>query len=373
METNCEKELQGIDGNKDLPDNEKIISCEVIDEFIKNVNSKKEVKIEHFNIYKRIKKENHISPLMIFILEKAIDKYNNKLENDIGLENVGFGYFPGINNQEKDNNNAYFNSNDAFVLYVSFSEKLIGIFWSNHQLLADLLLVNPDKSVLSSQLNLATSEINKSKNSNSKKSNNSNNKSTSSQNSNIQNEQNNKEFYKLSLGENFEYNSLLFLLHGIKTYINLPRIIFYPLIEYKDYEELDSAFLVKEMKDSLSLYYSNFKSIDLDNYNNNRKQFKLEANDLVFVEATFEIDSKKDKVLNFMTKIIKFIELYINIGLIKELNDYKIKPILLYDNDYNLKEKDINNIKTAIDTLKEIIEKSNNDILNEIRNNLQRI
>ena len=79
---------------------------------------------------------------MIFILEKAIDKYNNEIVgNDIGLEKVGFGYFPGISNQEKENNNAYFNSNDAFVLYSSFSEKLIRIFWSNHQLLADLLPV----------------------------------------------------------------------------------------------------------------------------------------------------------------------------------------------------------------------------------------
>ena len=93
--------------------------------------------------------------------------------NDIGLENVGFGYFPGINNQEKENNNDYFNSNDAFVLYASFSEKLIGTFWSNHQLLADLLSVNPDKSVLSSQLNLKTNELSKSKTNNSQKSNNS--------------------------------------------------------------------------------------------------------------------------------------------------------------------------------------------------------
>ena len=58
-----------------------------------------------------------------------------------------------------------------------------------------------------------------------------------------------------------------------------------------------------------------------------------------------------------MSKIIKFIELYINTGLIKELNNYKIKPILLYNNDYYLKEKNINNIKNSIDTIKEIIKK----------------
>ena len=53
-------------------------------------------------------------------------------------------------------------------------------------------------------------------------------KSSSSQNSDNEMEQNknNKEFCKLSFGENFDYNSLIFLFHGIKTYINLQRIIF---------------------------------------------------------------------------------------------------------------------------------------------------
>lgn len=344
--------------------------CEDFNEFKRIVKLKK-VKLEHFNIYKKIKKENSISPLMIFILEKAIDKYNNMTDgNDIGLETVGFGYFPGISNQEKENNKAYFNSNDAFVLYASFSEKLLGIFWSNHQLLADLLSVNPDKSVLSSKLKLTTSKINKSKANDSQKSN-SKQKSSSSQNSEMEQNKNNKEFHKFSLGENFEYNSLVFLLYGIQEYINLPRIIFYPLVEYQDYEEIDNAFEVKEMKTNINLYYSNFKSINLDDYKNNRKEFKLEVNDLVFVEATFEIDSKKDKVLAFMKKIIKFIDLYINEGLIEELNKYKIKPIILYDNDYYLREKDIDNIKSAINEIKEIIKKRNNEKLCEIYDNLQ--
>ena len=68
-----------------------------------------------------------------------------------------------------------------------------------------------------------------------------------------------------------------------------------------DYEEIDSAFLVKEMK-NLELYYSNFRSIDINNYKNERNAFKLEENDIVFVEATFELDSKSDKVLDFMKK-----------------------------------------------------------------------
>lgn len=237
-------------------------------------------------------------------------------------------------------------------------------------MLADLLSVNPNKTVLSSKLNLATSKINKSKANDSQKCN-SKQKSSSSQNSEMEQNKNIKEYYKFSLGENFEYNSLVFLLYGIQAYINLPRIVFYPLVDYQDYEELDNVFLVQEMKEKINLYYSNFKSIDLDDYKNNRKEFKLEVNDLVFVEATFEIDSKKEKVLGFMKKIIKFIELYINLGLIKELNNYKIKPIILYDNDYNLTEKDITNIKSAIDELKEIIEKKNNKKLTEIYENLQ--
>ena len=78
---------------------------------------------------------------MIFLFEKSIDKYNKQIVgNDIGLENICFGYIPGFSNQEKENNNAYFNSNETFVLYTSFSEKLIEIFWSNHPLLADLFI-----------------------------------------------------------------------------------------------------------------------------------------------------------------------------------------------------------------------------------------
>ena len=137
-----------------------------------------------------------------------------------------------------------------------------------------------------------------------------------------------------------------------------------------DYEEIDSAFLVKEMK-NLELYYSNFRSIDINNYKNERNAFKLEENDIVFVEATFELDSKSDKVLDFMKKIIKFISLYQDIGLINNLNDYHIKPIVLYNNDYNLNENNLNNIKNAINLIKKIIEKYNNDKLEEIYKNLQ--
>ena len=87
----------------------------------------------------------------------------------------------------------------------------------------------------------------------------------------------------MSFGANFQYNDLHFLLYGVKEYINLPRIIFYAIVEYKDYEEIDSCFLVKEMKTNLEAYYSNFKSInlELDDYDGERKSFNLMKNDLV--------------------------------------------------------------------------------------------
>ena len=47
-------------------------------------------------------------------------------------------------------------------------------------------------------------------------------------------EYNNNEFYKFSFGSNFEYNSLHFLLYGIREFINLPRIVFYPLFDFKN-------------------------------------------------------------------------------------------------------------------------------------------
>lgn len=62
-----------------------------------------------------------------------------------------------------------------------------------------------------------------------------------------------------------------------------------------------------QMKASINLYYSNFKSIDLDDHKNNRKEFKPVANDLALVEATFEIGSKKEKVCSNISFDAKFI------------------------------------------------------------------
>ncbi len=378
-----ENELnQDYEEKKKELDFEYIITDEDVKKFFENIESKKKIDIKDFNLYKKIKKDNLISPLMIFILQNAINKYNNKLEEVCeGFEGTGFGQFPGISNKEIENNKTYFCSEKARVLYATFSEEFIGIFWNNHQLLKDLLHINPDKTVLSSELKLAEIEKTKNKsisssyksvssNSNSKKNKKDLNDESPENEEDKRNRINNKEFCKLSNGANFEYNALRFLLYGIKNYINFPRIVFYPVVNYMDYEEIDSAFLVKEMK-NLELYYSNFRSIDINIYKNERNAFKLEENDIVFVEATFELNSKSDKVLDFMKKIIKFISLYQDIGLINNLNVYHIKPIVLYNKDYNLNENNLNNIKNAINSIKKIIEKYNNDKLEEIYKNLQ--
>ena len=68
--------------------------------------------------------------------------------------------------------------------------------------------------------------------------------------------------------------------------------------------------------------------------------------------------------------------MYIDVGKIKNLSDYTIKPIILYNNDYNLNETNFKNIKSAIEEIKiEILNledtKFDKTKLNEIYNNLQ--
>jgi hypothetical protein len=251
--------------------------------FIKKIDQKNKITEEDFNLYIKIKKENKISPLMLYILEKAIEKYNNNSINN-NIEKVGFGKFPGITSSREKNNKKYFDSKDAFVLYASFPEEFIGEFWKKHQLLADLLGVNPIKEVLNSKLQLS--------------------KNSKTSISNKTEEDNNQQFYKLSLGANFEFNSLKYLLYGIKEYVNLPRIVFYPIIDYIEYEEIDSIIFVKEMKNNLGKYYENFKSINLENPDN-RKNFELNNNDLVFIEASFDIEDKKKKYMIFLLKFYR--------------------------------------------------------------------
>lgn len=382
-----------------------IITSEDIKIFKDKVEKKKDIEFEDFNIYKKIKTDNKISPLIIYILEKAINVYNQKLNKEemikYGFENVGFGNYPGISETEKDNNKIYFEDDNAYVLYVSFNQEFIGNFWLEHQLLKDLLKINPDLTVNYSELNLddmkniksETDKIinksKKSKSSNKSESNKNSNKENSSENKSKKNKSvkkenveiildekeirkgiNNKLFYRFSLGASFEYNALKYIIYGIKDYKLLPRIVFYPKVKYMDYEEIDTSFIIKEMKENMKEYYKNFKSIDLIDYKKERKEIKLEKNDIVFIESTFEFENGRN-ILSFMKKILKFIKLYENIGLIEDINNYKIKGIYLYDNNYDLTAKDIKEINKSIELIKPFIASYNNNKYNEIYENLQ--
>ena len=272
-----------VNENKDNQNNNKIItkiensgSYEKIEEFIKRISNNGKIEISDFNLFIKIKKDNLISPLMIYILENAIVKCNNKLI-DNGIDDVGIGYIAPVSSTDKDNYKLY-PDGKAIVLYATFKESFIGDFWRIHPLLLDLLGVNPDKTVLSTTLRLGKSinesKSNKSKNDKKLKNDNKSNKSNKSKSNESDslspedklNESNNKEYYKLSLGANFEYNALHFILYGIDKLINLPRIIYYPIANFIDYEEIDNAFIIEEMKPNLDKYYLNFKYIDLDEF-----------------------------------------------------------------------------------------------------------
>ena len=112
-----------------------IITEEKITEYINKIKNNGKIELKDFNIYNKIKKNNQISPLMIYILQNAIEKYNDN-KKDNGIEGVGFGYYPGITDKSRENNNIYFDSDNAYVLYVTFSEEFIGNFWATHQLLS---------------------------------------------------------------------------------------------------------------------------------------------------------------------------------------------------------------------------------------------
>lgn len=388
---------------KEMPVNNEITMDEDMKQFLDNLSKGNGIKFEDFNIYNKIKTDNTISPLIIYILEKTIEVFNQKLNMEeikkYGFEKVGFGEYPGLSTTEKENNNAYFNKDEAIVLYASFNQEFIGNFWAEHQLLKDLLKINPDLSVNYSELNLddmkyiesQTQKIknkstktksskksdsrknNKDNSSGNKQKNKSDKKDNSSQNldeNEIRDGINNKLFYRFSLGASFEYNALKYILFGIKKYKILPRIVFYPKVKYIDYEEIDTSFIIGEMNGNMREYFKNFKAIDLMNYKNERKDFQLETNDLVFIESTFEFEKGRN-ILEFMKKILKFIKLYENIGSIKDINEYKIKPIYLYDNNYNLREKDIEDIKNSINSFKQFLEGNENSKYNGIYENLQ--
>ena len=142
-----EEEEKEMDNNNTT----NIISDDDIIKFINKVKNKNEIKIEDFNLYHKIQKNNEISPLMLYILQESIKKYNDFSVNN-GIIDTGFAQFPGLTDKEIENNKIYFNSSNSFVLYSTFSEEFIGKFWSNHQLLSELLGINPIEQVISTSL-----------------------------------------------------------------------------------------------------------------------------------------------------------------------------------------------------------------------------
>ena len=300
-------------------------------EFIDKINNKKNIEIFDFNIYKTIKTDNKISPLIIYILEKAIDKYNNNSINN-GIETAGIGYISGVTSDEKDNFIKYFSSEKALLFFASFPEKFIHDFWKNHPLLSDLLGVNPVKTLLTSKFRLGKNILNEKKinksirrNQSSKliyininaDNNNINESFAFSDGNKILNKSNNDEQNTIS----FKPNALNFMLLGIRKYINLPRIIYYPIVKYINYEEVDNVFIIEEIEENFDGFYFNFKAIDIDKLNKRKNKkinyigefyknidgFKLNKNDIVFIETIFEFESKKNKTKIFLMRIIKFI------------------------------------------------------------------
>ena len=91
--------------NNVIIQNNNLISYEKVEEFIDRIDNNGKIEITDFNLFIKIKKDNFISPLMIYILENAIDKYNNKSNN--GIENVGIGYIAKVSSTEKGNYKIY--------------------------------------------------------------------------------------------------------------------------------------------------------------------------------------------------------------------------------------------------------------------------
>ena len=80
---------------------------------------------------------------------------------------------------------------------------------------------------------------------------------------------------------------------------------------------------------------------------------------------------KKKKIHDFFVKILSFIFLFENIKLIDNINNYKIRPIILYNNNYNIKNDTIDKIKKSINSIKITIKKLNNTKFEEIYENVQ--
>ena len=306
------------------------------------IKAKEYIGKKFFNIFNKIENSNSINPLFVHILKLGLNKYNN-MGKCPDIYSVGFDKFPGLTIKEKRRNQLVFNSDDAFVFYVSYNEDLISKFYSEKQSLQELLNTNEFKTYIDNENGPSDLKLDNLDNISIKS-----DSFVPNEAEEVKNEFfHNKAYLSLLSGHNFEVNCITFLLNGLKKIKYLPRVVFYPIVKDIDMEEIDSAFIVKDLIDKPKDYFHNFQSIDFkSNTSLKRNEIVIKKNDLIFVEIVF-CHPSKEKLKEFMEKIIKFLKLYDNANIIN-ITEYSVRPILIFDNNYVLKTNEYNILKNAL-------------------------
>ena len=306
------------------------------------IKAKEYIDKKFFNIFNKIENSNSINPLFVHILKLGLNKYNN-MGKCPDIYTVGFDKFPGLTIKEKRRNQLVFNSDDAFVFYVSYNEDLISKFYSEKQSLQELLNTNEFKTYIDNENGPSDLKLDNLDNISIKS-----DSFVPNEAEEVKNEFfHNKAYLSLLSGHNFEVNCITFLLNGLKKIKYLPRVVFYPIIKDIDMEEIDSAFIVKDLIDKPKDYFHNFQSIDFkSNTSLKRNEIVIKKNDLIFVEIVF-CHPSKEKLKEFMEKIIKFLKLYDNANIIN-ITEYSVRPILIFDDNYVLKTNEYNILKNAL-------------------------
>ena len=306
------------------------------------IKAKEYIDKKFFNIFNKIENSNSINPVFVHILKLGLNKYNNTGKCP-DIYSVGFDKFPGLTIKEKRRNQLVFNSDDAFVFYVSYNEDLISKFYSEKQSLQELLNTNEFKTYIDNENGPSDLKLDNLDNISIKS-----DSFVPNEAEEVKNEFfHNKAYLSLLSGHNFEVNCITFLLNGLKKIKYLPRVVFYPIIKDIDMEEIDSAFIVKDLIDKPKDYFHNFQSIDFkSNTSLKRNEIVIKKNDLIFVEIVF-CHPSKEKLKEFMEKIIKFLKLYDNANIIN-ITEYSVRPILIFDDNYVLKTNEYNILKNAL-------------------------
>ena len=306
------------------------------------IKAKEYIDKKFFNIFNKIENSNSINPLFVHILKLGLNKYNN-IGKCPDIYSVGFDKFPGLTIKEKRRNQLVFNSDDAFVFYVSYNEDLISKFYSEKQSLQELLNTNEFKTYIDNENGPSDLKLDNLDNISIKS-----DSFVPNEAEEVKNEFfHNKAYLSLLSGHNFEVNCITFLLNGLKKIKYLPRVVFYPIIKDIDMEEIDSAFIVKDLIDKPKDYFHNFQSVDFkSNTSLKRNEIVIKKNDLIFVEIVF-CHPSKEKLKEFMEKIIKFLKLYDNANIIN-ITKYSVRPILIFDDNYVLKTNEYNILKNAL-------------------------